>query len=650
VTKRSRNGLRVMDDPFVVARPRGMRIRTRLQLSLEEEDVLFQVGDFLGSLASKDLATRCKLGKGPKHLGRKERKQALTKATSARWAGAITRVSDDQWERGYKNLIDQRQNLKRAIEVITARLAASVASDVVASDVVASDVESANGVCEVRSADAVGRRGSGVERRNRKSRVKGYHDEAERHAKRQRLTKLQSRLEDVEARITAGRVSVCRGGGRLAKKRHHLADGEITEAEWREEWRAMRMFLIADGEADKLWGNETIRVNPDTGELTLRLPTSLSQLSNTSGRVPSYRFGSKVRFSHRECEWAGQVVSGAVAYEVSYESKKSGKLRRRWYLDASWSTSKLAGSTPPTLEELWGHPTLGSDFNADHLAVWVIAPDGNPVRCGSEIPFVLKGPSSTRDGHLRSAFSALIALAKQNDCKSITVENLDFADARATGRETMGRGKRGKTFRRIVSGMPTAKMRGLLVGMAANAGLWIIAVDPAYTSAWGAEHWQGYLTTHTKKSVAASERLRKAVSLKQATTLKQVTTLKQATTSIQSTSVQSTSPVTRHLAASVVIGRRGLGHKARMRLKGPGRHQRMAARLPKGVGERFGYGSGVPGSAKREPDSHNGAAQAMYLQQVLVQKTPNPKWSISGDQGAQDRSGHPTGSILTATT
>jgi hypothetical protein len=26
--------------------------------------------------------------------------------------------------------------------------------------------------------------------------------------------------------------------------------------------------------------------------------------------------------------------------------------------------------------------------------------------------------------------------------------------------------------------------------MAANAGISVIAVDPAYTSRWGAEHWQ----------------------------------------------------------------------------------------------------------------------------------------------------------------
>ncbi|MCX4430052.1 hypothetical protein [Streptomyces mirabilis] len=69
------------------------------------------------------------------------------------------------------------------------------------------------------------------------------------------------------------------------------------------------------------------------------------------------------------------------------------------------------------------------------------------------------------------------------------IEDLGFADARATGRETMGRGRRGKQFRRTVAGIPTARFRERLRGMACHAGLVVIAVDPAYTSLWGGQYW-----------------------------------------------------------------------------------------------------------------------------------------------------------------
>ncbi len=37
------------------------------------------------------------------------------------------------------------------------------------------------------------------------------------------------------------------------------------------------MFLTADGEKDKAWGNETIRWNPDEGWLEVRLPQAQSR-------------------------------------------------------------------------------------------------------------------------------------------------------------------------------------------------------------------------------------------------------------------------------------------------------------------------------------------------------------------------------------
>jgi hypothetical protein len=55
---------------------------------------------------------------------------------------------------------------------------------------------------------------------------------------------------------------------------------------------------------------------------------------------------------------------------------------------------------------------------------------------------------------------------------------------RLAGQDLAARGKHGKRFRSTVSGMPTRRFRDLLVGMAANYGLWIIAVEPAWTSVW----------------------------------------------------------------------------------------------------------------------------------------------------------------------
>src|SRR5437868_3019325 len=92
--------LRPIADPFVAAAPAGVRVRTRLRVSAQDEAVLRAAGRHLGSLAGRDLAARCGEGRldgQGRAASRAARKRALTAASSSRWAGAITRTSEDAY-------------------------------------------------------------------------------------------------------------------------------------------------------------------------------------------------------------------------------------------------------------------------------------------------------------------------------------------------------------------------------------------------------------------------------------------------------------------------------------------------------------------------------------------------------------------------
>jgi hypothetical protein len=114
---------------------------------------------------------------------------------------------------------------------------------------------------------------------------------------------------------------------------------------------------------------------------------------------------------------------------------------------------------------------LGVDLNANHLACCLLDPSGNPVGEPVSIPVQIAGlAASHRDGRVRAAITALLNHAQRQNCSAVVMENLDFSDARATGRDTMGRGQRGKRFRRTVAGIPTGKFRSRLTAMAARRG------------------------------------------------------------------------------------------------------------------------------------------------------------------------------------
>jgi hypothetical protein len=535
--------MRSIAAPFVVAPPTGTRVQTRLRPNQQDAAVLHVVGEYLGGLASADLARRCAVGAGAD--GRTGRKRALTVQSSSRWAGAITRTSNDQWQRGWRNLLDDRARLRRTIKAIEQRLEVPVG----------------------------GRRG----------RTRGYATRQERWAKQQRLQHLQASLARVERRLRQGRVSVVRGGRRLAKARHRLEDAKLTEGQWQARWAAERWFICADGEADKPLGNETLRVHPEQGWLELKLPAPLAHLANAPhGR---YRLSCPVRFAHRGDEWAAQAASGAVRYDIGFLPD-----RGRWYLAASWRQP-----VPPaaTVQEAAAAGVLAVDLNVGHLACWQVDPDGNPVRTGIDLPLVLDGlPASTRDGRLRGAISTLLDAACQRGCTTIGIEDLDFTDTRARGRETLGRGRRGKRFRRTVSGIPTRRFRNRLVQMAANRGIAVVAMDPAWSSKWGAAYWQRPLQARYPQR-----------------------------------------QITRHHAACVVLGRRALGLKARRRPGVPTPHRRMEAA---GI-HPAGVASYRPGRAHTQVRAGHDPPATRLGGSLEVQKTGSGDRTQGGAQVAQDR-------------
>jgi len=160
-----------------------------------------------------------------KARSRQKRKKTLTSESSSRWAGAITRISGDQYRLAEQNLWAQRASLAARISTVTTRFAAPVGDRV----------------------------GTGTKA------VRGYASKSERHAKTVRLQTLTTRLDAVEADLIAGAVHVVRGGKALLHKRNNLDDAGLAVQQWRRQWGAARLFLTADGHKDKAWAQ---RNNP----------------------------------------------------------------------------------------------------------------------------------------------------------------------------------------------------------------------------------------------------------------------------------------------------------------------------------------------------------------------------------------------------
>jgi IS605 OrfB family transposase len=474
-----------------VAGPSGVAITTRLRTTAEDEMLLDTVAAHLGKLRRADLTAVCRpeplaagLDADARWRVRRERlnarKRRLTAQSSARWANAIIGANDDQYrlsrDAQYRHIV----GLRAAIATIEERLAAPTGDTLTAQ-----------------------------ERNARRRQVKGYRTQAERFQKQRRLQHLRADLARAEADRDGKRVRVSDGTKRLAQTRHNLDAAGLTAEGWEENWRCARYRIAANGSRDEPFGNLTVTVTPD-GQVSLRLPKSLEHLANTTrGR---YVLSTAVKFSHRADEWAARITGGqSVSYTITRKPGRAGR-----YLTAAWANpADCAAKGSADLDMFADGPVVGVDLNDGHLAMRRLDEHGNPVGKPARIDVDLSGTSARRDAQVRHAITELTHYTRRLGIATIAVEDLDFADARAIGRETMGRGQRGKRFRKTVSGIPTAVFRNRLTAQTAAAGIRLLAVNPAYTSAWGEEHWRRPYKN-----------------------------------------------VTRHQAAATVIGRRAQGHKA----------------------------------------------------------------------------------------
>jgi len=388
------SALRRIVDPVIAAPPAGVRVRTRLKVTAAEAATLTTIGLFLGSVYRSELAGRIRcgvLGPDGQRAWRAERKRAITAVSSSRWAGAITRTVEDQYQLGMRSLTAQVTNLRAAISVLEPR-------------------------CALRPGELapVDHDDAGTKRPSRRQR--GYRNKAERFVKTRRLAALRERLVTAERTLAAGCPSITVGGKRFWRNRNNLDAAELSEQQWRQQWDSCRMFFTADGEAGRTGGNETIRVDGD-GHLRIKTPSDLV------GELGSHVvIAAPVRFSFRGEEWAARVAARqAVRYDLSYDS-----IRGRWYIDASWT---ITPEPMCELAELRTTRVLGVDLNVDDLACCILDASGNPIGrpTNIELPTV-EMSASRRDGRVRAAITALLDHAQVAGCGAVVVENLGFAD------------------------------------------------------------------------------------------------------------------------------------------------------------------------------------------------------------------------------
>ncbi|NJM73801.1 MAG: hypothetical protein HC862_28875 [Scytonema sp. RU_4_4] len=208
------------------------------------------------------------------------------------------------------------------------------------------------------------------------------------------------------------------------------------------------------GSKDETLGNQVCQWDGDI--LKFRVPACLES-----------RFGKYV-----------QTKLGNFERNINRLPKDGSKTWHFYHKDGKWNAA--VQFTPAPIKRVSRHSAygcIGIDMNPGSIGWAYVDHDGN-LKAHGQILLQMGLPSGKQDAQIVDACLQLVTLADTLACP-IVCEELDFSTKKEQLRE------RGRKYARMLSGWAYSRFYELLESILNNRGIYLIKVNPAYTSVIG---------------------------------------------------------------------------------------------------------------------------------------------------------------------
>jgi IS605 OrfB family transposase len=202
-------------------------------------------------------------------------------------------------------------------------------------------------------------------------------------------------------------------------------------------------------------------------------------------------------FGNQVCQWDGDILKFRVPACLElrfgkYVQTKLGNFDRNinrlpkdgcktWHFyrkDGKWNAA--VQFTPSPVKRVSRHSAygcIGIDLNPGSIGWAYVDRDGN-LKAHGQIPLQMGLPSGQQDAQIVDACLQLAVLADTYACP-VVCEELDFSTKKEQLRE------RGSKYARMLSGWAYSRFYKLLESILSNRGIYLMKVNPAYTSVIG---------------------------------------------------------------------------------------------------------------------------------------------------------------------
>jgi len=288
-------------------------------------------------------------------------------------------------------------------------------------------------------------------------------DRFKRHQLQRRIACIEERIAAYRRDLAAGTMRICFGSRKLFGAQHHLvanafADRDAWKATWREA-RSNAFFVL--GSKDETAGCQgCVMRHEGNGRFSvqLRLPNALVDKHMVF----------EVRFRYG---WEQLAYALDARQALSYRFRRDAK---------GWRV--FVSTAPPVISiaSKIAYGVLGVDLNADHIALSRTNRHGNVV-WSKRLHLITYGASREQSkARLGDAVVQVVQEAVRYGVP-IALERLDFSKKKCALRE------HGARYARMLSSFVYTRFDKMLRARAHDAGIAVIAVNPAYSSLIGKE-------------------------------------------------------------------------------------------------------------------------------------------------------------------
>ena len=325
--------------------------------------------------------------------------------------------------------------------------------------------------------------------------------------------RLKQKMENLEKKISEGKVSMCFGTKKLFSKQHHLEEnGYRSSKKWHNDFVKKRDAGISLlGAGCEKFGNQILqlRYNDTDKDFTMvllkdkpfRPKTDENEEIQGDKKSKKAKKGEKTAskvivikhlcFPYMQDELQAAIQRNQpITYRIS-------KKHNRWYLTAMFSVS-----VPLVTTKKYG--VFGVDFNNGFLEVAETNEHGNMVS-GKHIELKFHGSGTKAESEIKEKLSKLVRDARDAG-KDIIIEDLDFAKKKS--KTLPGKCRQGKQYNKMVHALDYSRYRSWTENLCKKYGVGFQKVNPAYTSRIGKEKYATpmKLTIHRAAALVIARR------------------------------------------------------------------------------------------------------------------------------------------------